>query len=134
WSWGKNNYYQLGDNTMTQRSSPVQPFGNDAEGYFNLGIYFPSTLIMSEDTVATLLFPINDPDSNSITLTVSSSDQDILKDSGLKLITPDNNDNPLNQTVTAGENLNSCCSFSGHVITNLAIYAITPGPNCAIVF
>ncbi|MBF0450216.1 MAG: hypothetical protein HQK75_05900, partial [Candidatus Magnetomorum sp.] len=105
WSWGSNSYYQLGDNTMTERYQPVQPKGNDSDVFFNIGTYFPSTLTMSEDTVARVVFSVMDPDSTNLTMTVSSSNQTILKDSKLKLITVNNQSNAIVETISLGTSL-----------------------------
>ncbi|KPA09223.1 hypothetical protein MHK_010574, partial [Candidatus Magnetomorum sp. HK-1] len=103
---------------MTQSSNPLHPVGNDTEGYFNLGIYFPSTLSMSEDTVANVLFSVTDPDSNILTLTVISSDQDILKDSNLILSTDDNQANPLIDSVAPGVPLSLTLSIQPELDRN----------------
>ena len=53
WTWGRNNYGQLGDNTATHRSSPVQTIAGGTNWKQVVGGYYHTVAIKTDGTLWT---------------------------------------------------------------------------------
>ena len=53
WTWGRNNYGQLGDNTATHRSSPVQTIASGTNWKQVVGGYYHTVAIKTDGTLWT---------------------------------------------------------------------------------